>query len=231
LPSRQLLLIGAGGFARETAEAVRAMNAVSEMNRACPPWELLGYLDDDPALAGVVRSGLPVLGPLDLLAEYPRAALVICTGRPDNYSSRRQIAGRLGLPDARYATVLHPTAAIGSTSTVGPGSVILGHVDLTADVVVGRHVAVMPQTVLTHDVRIEDWVTLASGVRLGGGVTIAEGAYLGSAASVREGVTVGARAMIGMGSVVTRDVPADRLWFGIPAKDVSAAPSRRPKTS
>jgi sugar O-acyltransferase (sialic acid O-acetyltransferase NeuD family) len=222
MPSRQLLLIGAGGFARETAEAVRAINI------RCPEWELLGYLDDDPGLVGVLRSGLPVLGPIDLLHEYPQAALVICTGRPDNYSSKRAIASRLDLPDDRYATVVHPTAAIGSTSTVGVGSVLLGHVDLTADAVVGRHVAVMPQTVITHDVQIGNWATLASGVRLGGGVTVGEGAYLGSAVSVREGVTIGAWSMIGMGAVVTRDVPPDRLWFGSPARDVSAAPSRRP---
>jgi acetyltransferase-like isoleucine patch superfamily enzyme len=27
-----------------------------------------------------------------------------------------------------------------------------------------------------------------------------------------------------MGSVVTRDVPPERLWFGNPARDVSRAP-------
>ena len=35
-----------GGLARESAEAVHAVNA------ACPTWNLLGFLDDDPALLG-----------------------------------------------------------------------------------------------------------------------------------------------------------------------------------
>jgi sugar O-acyltransferase (sialic acid O-acetyltransferase NeuD family) len=216
--TRGLLLVGAGGFARETAEAVRAVNAVA------PTWELLGYVDDSPALLGTAIAGVPIVGPIDAVHEHPDAAVVLCTGRPDNYVSRPLIAERLGLDDERYATVVHPTATIGSTCRVGAGSVLLAHVDLTADVVVGRHVAVMPQVVLTHDVTIGDWATVASGVRIGGGCHVAAAAYIGSGACLREGLTVGERAMVGMGSVVTRDVPAERLWFGAPARDVSRAP-------
>ena len=40
---RPLLIVGAGGFARETVEAIRAINAIE------PTWRLLGLLDDDPA--------------------------------------------------------------------------------------------------------------------------------------------------------------------------------------
>lgn len=213
-----LLLIGAGGFARETAEAVRAINA------AGPAWNLLGFLDDRPELSGTVVTGVPVVGPIERAHDHPGARLAICTGRPDDYASRRAIAERLGLEHARYATLVHPTATVSPSCTLGPGSVLLAHVDLTADVVVGRHVAVMPQVVLTHDTRIGDWATIASGVRLGGGCRIGEGAYIGAGACVREGVTVGDWAMVGMGSVVTRDVPSKRLWYGAPARDAAPAP-------
>lgn len=217
-----LLIVGAGGFARETAEAVRACNDVT------PVWDLLGFLDDDPRLAGAVVGGLPVLGPIDLIYQRPDAELVVCTGRPDNYVSRPRLVARLGLTDDRYATVVHPTAAVATTAQLGVGSVLLAQVALTADVTVGRHVAVMPQCVLTHDVRVDDFATLASGVRLGGGVHVAEGAYLGSGAGVREGRTIGVRAMVGMGAQVTGDVPAERLWFGVPARDRGPAPLPAP---
>lgn len=216
---RGLLLVGAGGFGRETAEAVRALNRIEST------WLLLGFVDDDRQLHGTSIGGVPVVGPIDAVRDYPDADVVICTGRPDSFGSRRHIAERVGLDDERYATVIHPAASVGETCHVGPGSVLLSHVDLTSDVVVGRHVAVMPNTVLTHDVTIDDWATLAAGVRLGGGCHVAEEAYIGSGACLREGLTVGERAMVGMGSVVTRNVPSDRLWFGVPARDVSRAPT------
>ena len=98
----QLLLIGAGGFAREAAEAVRAINAVR------PIWQLLGFLDDDPRKPGTTPAGLPVLGPLDVLSEYPAAQVVVCPGRPDNYAVRPKLVERLALEDERYATIVHP---------------------------------------------------------------------------------------------------------------------------
>jgi sugar O-acyltransferase (sialic acid O-acetyltransferase NeuD family) len=197
--TRPLLLVGAGGFAREAAEAVRAVNAT------WPTWRLLGFLDDDPPRHGRVIGGVRVLGPIDVVEQFPDAAVVLCTGRPGDYASRRRLAEQLGLDDARYATVVHPTAGVGTTCRIGCGSVLLAHTDLTADVTVGRHVAVMPQVVLTHDVEVGDFATVASGVRVGGGCRIGAGAYLGSAATLREGVSIGPRAMVGMGAVVTRD--------------------------
>jgi hypothetical protein len=82
---RELVVIGAGGFARETVEAVRAVNAAG----GC--WRLAGYLDDDPVLHGTVVDGLPVLGGLGALVRLPDAAVVVCTGRPGNYVSRPRI--------------------------------------------------------------------------------------------------------------------------------------------
>jgi sugar O-acyltransferase (sialic acid O-acetyltransferase NeuD family) len=215
----ELLLVGAGGFGREVAEAVRAANGHR------PNWRLLGFLDDDPRTHGRLSGGIPVLGPIDAVQDHADALVVLCTGHPGNYASRRLIAERLQLEDERYARVVHPTAAIGSTCSVDAGSVLLAHVDVTADATIGRHVAIMPQVVVTHDCRIEDFSTVASGVRLGGACRIETGAYIGSATCVRENLTIGPRAMIGMGSVVTRDVPADRLWFGVPATDRASAPT------
>jgi acetyltransferase-like isoleucine patch superfamily enzyme len=61
-------------------------------------------------------------------------------------------------------------------------------------------------------------------VRAGGSCHIGEAAYVGAGTCLREGLTVGPRALVGMGSVVTRDVPAERLWFGSPAADRGPAP-------
>ena len=35
---------------------------------------------------------------------------------------------------------------------------------------------------------------------------------------MREEISIGERSLIGMGALVTRDVPAERLWYGTPAR-------------
>jgi sugar O-acyltransferase (sialic acid O-acetyltransferase NeuD family) len=205
-----LVIVGAGGFARETAAAVRAGNEVA------PLWNLLGFLDDDPALRGTVRGGIPILGATTELPED--AAVVVCVGNPRAYTVRQKLVDRLALPAERYATIVHPAASVSAGCTVGPGSVLLAHAALTADVRVGAHVAVMPQAVLTHDDVVADFATIASGVRLGGGVRVERGAYLGAGSLIRESVLVGAWAQVGMGAVVLHDVPPGQVWVGNPAR-------------
>ena len=204
---RDLVIVGAGGFARETAAAATAAGS----------WRILGFLDDDQALHGSKRSGHPILGAVADVAGMA-ADVVVCVGNPRNYRARKQIVERLGLPVDRYATVIHPAASVGAGSVVGPGSVLLAGTVLSADVTVGSHVAVMPQAVLTHDDVVGDYATVTSGVRLGGGAVLEQGAYVGAGALVREGVTVGAWALVGMGSVVLHDVPPGETWVGSPAR-------------
>jgi sugar O-acyltransferase (sialic acid O-acetyltransferase NeuD family) len=213
-----LVIVGAGGFGRETAAAV------ADLRAAGTPWRLVGYLDDDPALRGALVDGVPVLGGLTALADLPDARVVVSTGRPDNYLSRPRIVASLGLPPDRYATIIHPTASVAASACVGPGSVLLAHVAVTAAARIGSHVAVMPQVTVTHDCDVQDFATLASGVCLGGGVRVRPGAYLGAGALVREGRVIGRCAMAGMGAVVTRDIPDQEVWAGVPARFLRPAP-------
>jgi maltose O-acetyltransferase len=49
-------------------------------------------------------------------------------------------------------------------------------------------------------------------------VSIGDGAWIGARVTILPGVTIGQGAMVGVGSVVTRDVPANAQVVGNPAK-------------
>jgi sugar O-acyltransferase (sialic acid O-acetyltransferase NeuD family) len=214
--SRGLVLLGAGGLAREVMAFAETAG-----------WTVHGLLDDDPAKQGGRVSGRPVLGPgselPSLLDREPGLAVALCLGSPRRPAVRLEVAGRLGLPEDRWATVVHPTALLEGGSTVGPGSIVLAGVVATADVRLGEHCVVMPGCVLTHDDRLDRGATLAAGVRLAGDVHVGEGAYVGSGALVREGVRIGAGAVVGLGAVVLRDVPDGEVWAGNPAAPLDRA--------
>jgi sugar O-acyltransferase (sialic acid O-acetyltransferase NeuD family) len=204
---RPLLLIAASGLAREVLSVVR------ESGR-----EVLGFLDDRHEQLPATISGARVLGGIDDVARYPRADLLVCVG---SGLGRERVVARLstlGVESARYATVIDPSVRNPGACPIGPGSILLAGVVLTADAVIGEHVVVMPRVTITHDCRIGDFATLAAGVALGGGVRIGRGAYLGMNASVRQGLSIGPGATVGMGSVVLSDVRTLETWAGSPAR-------------
>lgn len=49
-------------------------------------------------------------------------------------------------------------------------------------------------------------------------ILVKEGAFIGAACMVMKGVTIGARSIVAAGSVVVKDIPADEIWGGNPAK-------------
>lgn len=211
---RRVLIVGAGGFGRETAAVLEALRAEGEFAAA-------GFVDDSPDLAGGTVAGLPVLGGVAVARDRDDLGLVVTVGNPRRYDTKRLIVERLGLAPVRYVTLVHPNASIGTDVTIGEGTVILAGCVVTHGVTIGRHVAMMPNVVVTHDDKIGDFAILGAGAKLGGGVEIGAGAYIGSGAAVREATTIGAGAMVGMGTVVVNDVPPGETWVGVPARRLS----------
>lgn len=202
-----LILVGAGGLAREVLAGLRR----------CGAPEPLGFLDDAAVLRGGSVDGLPVLGPPED-AALGDEMLLLCPGRGRARLLLHEGLARLGVGYSRYATYVDPAAWVGAGCRVGSGSILLAGAVVTADAVLGHHVVLMPHVVVTHDDVLEDCVTLASGVCLGGGVRVGRAAYLGMNATVREHVIVGAGAMVGMGAVVLTNVPSHETWAGVPAQ-------------
>lgn len=112
------------------------------------------------------------------------------------------------------------------------GGVLIGNnVEIGANTCIDR--GALGNTVIHDDVKIDNLVHVAHNVIihpnafiiantvLGGSVIIEENAWVAPAVTIKQQLRVGKNATIGMGSVVTKNIPANETWLGNPAKEIS----------
>ena len=210
---KKLVILGAGGLARELA------NAVADINRQTPTFELLGYLDDEEELIGQKRLQLPVLGKISWLSEHRSDGLFAIVAVGDGYLREKLTATALQY-SVPLADVIHPSAIIGTGCSIEPGVFIAAGCIITVDVALGQCALVNMGCSLAHDVRLGKYVSIHPGARISGEVTIGDYALVGTQAVILNKCIIGRAAVVAMGAVVAHDVPDCTLVAGNPARPV-----------
>ena len=208
---QKVVILGAGGFAREVLDIFMAQNTVSAQCK------ILGFIDENPGHWGMILNGYPVLGSFDWFDAQDKSELrVICgVGTPAVRRKLVQKAAALGL---RFCNIVHPTAVLTPFVELGEGVVVTAGCIFTNQIKVGNHVHVNLDCTIGHDCIIEDFCTLAPGVHVSGNVHIKTGCDIGTGAVILQGVTIGEWSIVGAGAVVTKDIPANTTSVGVPAK-------------
>ncbi len=156
---------------------------------------------------------VPVHDLTDDLLELPT---VIAPTTPGNRHRARADAEAHGL--GRFPVLVDPTAVVASSASIDTGSTVNAGAVIGASTRVGQMVCVNRSASIGHDGVLGDYASLGPGCLLGGHVTVETGAFLGVGAVCAPGVTIGANATVGAGAVVVRDVPANTVAVGNPAR-------------
>lgn len=98
--------------------------------------------------------------------------------------------------------------AIGRGCEIMAGSVVT-RTAFCGATMIGDHSVLDGNVTVSHDCRIGEDVRIGGGSWLGGRVSIGDGASLGPNCTIANGLIVGEHAKVSLGSVVTRDVPAN----------------------
>jgi sugar O-acyltransferase (sialic acid O-acetyltransferase NeuD family) len=208
---QQLVILGASGNALDILDVVDAINATKLT------WNVVGLLDDAERPERSF-AGLAILGRLADASRFDGAWFINAIGSDKSFRKRARIVASVGLHLDRFATLIHPLAAVSVRARLGRGVCVNAGVSVAGNVVVGDGVSIGPGSIVGHDSIIEDHAMLAPAAVVSGFCRVGASSYLGAAAALRQRVRVGAGALIGMGAVVLGDVEPGAVVVGNPAR-------------
>jgi sugar O-acyltransferase (sialic acid O-acetyltransferase NeuD family) len=197
-----IAIYGPGGFGRELVNMAREAVELSQGS--------VVFLSDDPTEIGRDVCGVPVLAAAK--CSIPAVIAVADAG------VRRRLAQQVAARD-----LVSPTHRRGPDVEVGEGAVFCDFTMITASARIGRHFHCNIFSYIAHDCLIGDFVTFAPNVSCNGNVVVEDDVYVGTGAILRQGapgkpLRIGKGAVIGMGAVVTKDVPPGVTVVGNPAR-------------
>lgn len=219
--AEDIVVVGAGGFGRETLDVISSINARASR----PPWRVAGVVDDRPAPENLERLrtlGVAHLGGVDVLLSprQPARWFVVGIGSPH---VRAELSAKIRDAGGRAATLVHPSAVIGSQFRAGPGTVICGGVQVSTNVMLGEHVHLNPGAIIGHDTVLRDFVSVNPGATISGEVEIGPASLVGAGAVILQGLAVGSESVVGASACVTRSVADHVVVKGVPARAGAAA--------
>ncbi|UTW60473.1 acetyltransferase [Kordiimonas sp. SCSIO 12603] len=209
-------IYGAGGFAREVMPLVRDMLEATDLDVLR---EQLVFIETTASTDEV--NGFKVLSE-DAFFEMPHEDKLFNVAIADS-KAREAIANRCIEKGAKPLAVEARTAASLAQNDIGEGALLCGNTIITANAKIGKFFHANIFSYVAHDCVIGDYVTFAPRVNCNGNVHIKDHAYIGTGAILKQGssekpLIIGEGAIVGMGAVVTKDVPANTVVVGNPAR-------------
>jgi sugar O-acyltransferase (sialic acid O-acetyltransferase NeuD family) len=211
---KPIVILGAGRHGRGAVEILDGLQMA-----------VAGFLDDTKP-TGEPVSGRPVLGAFATMRDLAFVrdhAWFVAVG--DNYT-RRTLCRELADADASFASVIHPSAQISPSATLGRGLYIGACSVVQTGSIVGDWALLGAHAYVGIDGSVGDAAFVGHGSILAAGTSVGACTFLGSGAIMANDASVGADCTVGAGSVVTRALPDGSTAYGVPARP--APITRRP---
>lgn len=206
---KRLIIVGAGGHAQVAASILYSY--------APQPYQLMGYVDDDPELTGKRILGKQVLGSTAELSNIDHDFVFVAVGEN---KPRANIYKKLSSKEDKLVNLVHPDAIIASDVELGQGVIVCAGVVVNTGAKIGNNVILNTGCTVDHHNRIQDHVHIAPGAHLGGDVNVGNGSLIGMGAIITPQHKIGEWSIVGAGAVVRKDVSSHVLVAGVPAEKI-----------
>lgn len=210
-------IVGAGGFGREVIPIVSTM---LKLQFPAMNYQIV-FVDVEKKSDHI--NQYPLLT-VDEFFSYPATEWLFNVSIAD-FMKRKKMVAIMTERGAKPFSILSSSMENidPESNQIGEGAIFCGFTTITANAKVGNYFHANVQSYVAHDCVIGDYVTFAPSVHCNGNVIIEDNVYVGTNVVIREGkpgnpIVIGEGAIIGMGAVVTKNVPPHQTVIGNPAR-------------
>jgi len=204
---RDLIIVGAGGFGRETLYVAKAINEIKEQ------WNIRGFIDDNIHALDNMDCDYPILGKISDWNPSENESFAMGVASP---LVKESLSNSLKFKGAKFETLIDPRVINYGHSKFGEGCVVFPGSLLGDCLTIGNFVHIAG-SMIGQDSIIGDYSTTTGYVNIASAI-IGKRVFIGSHAVILNHLNVGDGAFICAGSVVFSNVKEGRKMIGNPAK-------------
>jgi len=202
-----IIVLGNGGHSK----------VIQEMIHTQKDSRIIAVLDDKYESA--YKKNRMIYAPLAYLNKIitTDTKIVVAIG---NNVTRRVLSKSLFVRADQFLTVVHPSAVVSPTATIGYGTVVMPGACINAEATIGEHCIINTGAIVEHESHIGGFSHISPNATLTGNVSVGEGVHIGSSATIIPGIEIGSWSIIGAGSTVIKHIPSFSTAVGCPTRIV-----------
>ena len=216
-------IYGSGGFGREVMPVAVTYGNVKDRHKDSINLEECLFLETEPLADSV--NNVKVMSEksyFDIVDKKLYFTVAIA-----NSKVREAISTRMITAGVEPCTIQDNTAIVHVSSNIDVGAIFSHYSIVTANSIIGKFFHANYMSYVAHDCKIGDYVTFAPGASCSGNVHIGNHTYVGANATIKQGsfknpLHIGANVLVGMGSIVTKDLPDNVIVAGNPARIIGS---------
>ena len=222
---KKIIILGGEGNGGVVAACIEDMRESYNIKE----YEVLGFLNDFESEGSLIND-YPVLGKTETAKDYfeDDYVLFMYAIHPVGHGSLRvNLFEKLGIPDNKLATIIHPSAFVANNAKIEPGVMIMSNCYVGPATRIKKCALVMANSIVGHNTTVGAFCHLSVGSVTSSYVNLGIASDVTLNATVLDKVKVGKYAVVGAGAMVIKDINEEEVVVGNPARVIRKASDKK----
>lgn len=190
-----------------------------DLAEACG-YRIIGLYHYNNSRTGEIDYGIPILGSFDdLFSDGVRGKNILLT--MGNMTIRKELYSQIVAAGGNIPTLIHPSSVISRFAEISSTGVLVNPLCyIQAGTTIGAGTVILSHVNISHNSSIGENCFIAGGAIVGAYIRVENEVFIGQGAiCISDKVKViGKRSLIGAGALVVKSVPSEVIVAGVPAK-------------